>query len=274
MQFSKEAKQYILQCQLIELDEHANESKNCLEPVNVESQKELEYYLAQRRTVILNGLIMSSANDQTCIKKPKCLRLDGSEIEKINEAISLIQRHIDCGSLERVMQLLRKDAEISFEDYEEVIEPPTKRLITKKLNEIEARTSEYPFISAKQAADLLGDVNATNPSRLIAQLKKERKIIGFYFGNSSEIQIPAFQFNRSSLGVHKPVEKLCHTLDHLNDWGVYKWLTTYDEDLKCTPAQAISRPALEKDLLYLAGIFKSESTLRDSIFTSEENNAP
>jgi hypothetical protein len=72
--------------------------------------------------------------------------------------------------------------------------------------------------------------------------------------------------------VYKPVEKLCHILDELNDWGVYKWLTTHDEDLECTPAQAISRPELEEDLLYLAGVFKSESTLRGLNVTSVKND--
>lgn len=281
MQFSKESKQYILQCQLIALDDDRRESKDSLEPVIVKSKKEAQVHLNQGRTVILNGLVMSMMKGQTYLIKPETisqnLRLSSGDVERVNGAMRLIQRYIDHGSLDRMVKLLQIDAEKSFCDFKEAVglisnTNDTHYLIAKDLKEIEARTNKYPLIPAKQAAIFLGEVNITNPSRLVAKLKKELKIIGFYFGNSRKIQIPAFQFDMINLGVYKPVEKLCHILDELNDWGVYKWLTTHDEDLECTPAQAISRPELEEDLLYLAGVFKSESTLRGLNVTSAKND--
>ncbi len=281
MQFSKESKQYILQCQLIALDGDRRESKDSLEPVIVKSKKEAQVHLNQGRTVILNGLVMSMMKGQTYLIKPETisqnLRLSSGDVERVNSAMRFIQRYIDHGSLDHMVKLLRVDAEKSFCDFKEAVglsanTNDTHYLIAEDLKEIEARTNKYPLIPAKQAAIFLGEVNITNPSRLVAKLKKELKIIGFYFGNSRKIQIPAFQFDMINLGVYKPVEKLCHILDELNDWGVYKWLTTHDEDLECTPAQAISRPELEEDLLYLAGVFKSESTLRGLNVTSAKND--
>lgn len=280
MQFLKEAEKYILQCRLITLDEDKHEGRDSLETVIAQSEKEAQLYLAQGRTVILKGAPMSMVTLQTDNVKPEMinqsLRLSLGDIEKVNDVMRLIQRYIDNDSLDNMIQLLQKDAEKSFDDFKEAIRPhlnvdDTQHLIARKLNEIEAKKNEYPLVTAEQAAALFGEVDTSNPSRLVAKLKKELKIIGFYFGNSHNIQIPAFQFDLARLGVHKPVSKLCHILDGLNDWGVYKWLTTHNADLECTPAQAISRPELEEDLLYLAGMFKSDSTLRDSNFVSQGN---
>lgn len=284
MQISKKTKRYILQYQLIALDEDKHESGGSLEPVIpviVKSKEEAQPYLTQGKTVILDGLTMSTVKGSTHVGKletmNQSLSLGSGDVKRIHDAMRIVQQYIDHGSLERMMQVLQKDFEKNFNDLKEAIKPhsnadDTQYLIAKSLNEIEARTSDYPLITAKQAAALYGEVSAVNSSRLITKLKKELKIIGFYFGNSRSIQIPAFQFDMVSLGVHKPVERLCHILDGLNDWGVYKWLTTHNDDLGCTPAQAINRPELAEDLLYLASIFKSESTLRDLTFVSKTNN--
>ncbi len=73
MQFSKESKQYILQCQLIALDGDRRESKDSLEPVIVKSKKEAQVHLNQGRTVILNGLVMSMMKGQAYLIKPETI---------------------------------------------------------------------------------------------------------------------------------------------------------------------------------------------------------
>ncbi|CCN40124.1 hypothetical protein VIBNIFTn2_120106 [Vibrio nigripulchritudo FTn2] len=212
--------------------------------------------------------IVPVVNDQVTI--------DSQDVSLVWGAMRALRHHISHGSLEHMVRILQDDAEKSFDDFKEAIKPhgradDTQYLIAKDLNDIEARTSDYPLTSAKHAAVLYGEMNSANPSRLVAKLKKEFKILGFYFGNSRNIQIPIFQFDTDSLGVYETVPKLCRIFDDLNDWGVYKWLTSFDEDLECTPAQAIRRPELEDDLLYLAGLFKSASTLRELSFVAEGN---
>jgi len=112
MQFTKEADQYILQCKLIALDGDKCESK---EPVTVQSEIEAQQHLAQERSVILNGLVMSTLKDQAHIVKPgtieQNLRLNSSDVEKVYGAMRIMQRYIDHGELDRMMQLLQKDAE-------------------------------------------------------------------------------------------------------------------------------------------------------------------
>ncbi|GLQ71238.1 hypothetical protein [Vibrio penaeicida] len=278
MHISKEAEQYILQCQLMAFDEEASESENTQGTVLAKSKSEARKLVEQGKTVIIDGKTMSKVEGRTYIGGSEAihqrLRLGRNDVEMMSGAMRVMQQYIDHGSLDRMLNLLQKDAESSFDDFKEAIKPhsnidETQYLIAKDLNEIEARAKDYPLIQAKQAATMFGELGAANPSRLVGKLKKEHKIIGFYFGNSRNIQIPVFQFDPINLGVYPPVEKLCRMLDGLNDWGVYKWLTTFDEDLECTPAQALSQPKLEGDLLYLAGLFKSESTLASLDFVAE-----
>ncbi|MEZ8651874.1 hypothetical protein AB6D92_23305 [Vibrio splendidus] len=284
MRISREAEQYILQCQLTALEEQEYENDDhdsIQEPVTVNSLREAKPLLDKGITVVLNGKHLTAKNGRVFAAPAhvinRSVKLGFEEAELVSGAMRVMEHHIAHGSVKHMYRLLQQDAQKSFDDFKEAIKPhtsadDTQYLIAKDLNEIEARAKNFPLITAKQASVLFGEVSAANPSRLVAKLKKEMKLLGFYFGNSRNIQIPAFQFDTERLGVYKPVERLCHIFDGLNDWGVYKWLTTHNDDLECTPAQAISRPELGEDLLYLAGLFKSQSTLRDLTFASEEQD--
>lgn len=140
--------------------------------------------------------------------------------------------------------------------------------IAKSLNAIEDRVQQFPLLTPKQASMFLGDLASRNPSRTVNKAKEDGSIFVFYFGNTRTAQIPAFQFNTESLGVYDVVPRLTKTLEGLNDWGVYSWFTTKSEDLDCTPAEAVSKPELYDELRYLAGLFKSDSTLRDLSFVA------
>lgn len=284
MRISREIEQYILQCQLtpVEEQEYVNDDHDCIqEPVIVNSMREAKTLLDKGINVVLDGKYLTSRGGRIFLSQPhminRSVKLGFEEAELVSGAMRVMEHHIAHGSIKHMYHLLQQDAQKSFDDFKDAIKlhtsaDDTQYLIAKDLNEIEARAKDFPLLTAKQAAILFGEVSAANPSRLVAKLKKESKLLGFYFGNSRNIQIPAFQFDTERLGVYKPVKKLCHIFDGLNDWGVYKWLTTYSDDLECTPAQALSRPELEEDLLYLAGLFKSQSTLRDLTFASEEQD--
>ncbi|EOA6542222.1 TPA: hypothetical protein ACGU7E_003450 [Vibrio vulnificus] len=140
--------------------------------------------------------------------------------------------------------------------------------IAKSLNAIEDRVQQFPLLTPKQASIFLGDLASRNPSRTVNKAKEEGNIFVFYFGNTRTAQIPAFQFNTENLGVYDVVPRLTKALEGLNDWGVYSWFTTKSEDLDCTPAEAVSKPELYDELRYLAGLFKSDSTLRDLSFVA------
>ncbi len=120
--------------------------------------------------------------------------------------------------------------------------------------------SKPKFISSQKAYEILGISGAENPSLELSKMKKDSKVLAFVFPPSPHIQIPDFQFNDK--GIHPIVPQLCKILDGLNDIGVYRWLNSYCEDLRCKPYQAIDHPFLHNDLIYLAGLFKSHSTLR------------
>ncbi len=164
MQYSKDAKQYILQCQLIALDKEKHGFESSLMPVFVKTKKEAKDYLSQGRTVVLNGLAISKTKGQTYNEKAaainQTIRLGKNDVEKINITMRLIQRYIDHGSLDRMMQLLKIDAEENFDHFKESIRlnlsaNDTQYLIAKNLNEIEAKLSEYPLVSVKQAVVFL-----------------------------------------------------------------------------------------------------------------------
>lgn len=142
----------------------------------------------------------------------------------------------------------------------------------KLLNEIEARVTDYPMCSPADAAKYLGELTATNPSRLVAKAKQEKRLFAFTFGNAKTVQIPTFQFNMHTLGVYDSVPRLCGILSNLNDWGVYQWLTTFSDDLEMTPAKALSEKSVWDDMYYLAGLFKSESTFRDLSYVAEKRD--
>jgi hypothetical protein len=183
--------------------------------------------------------------------------------------------HAHRGTLEHVNEILQKDAVQQFSEFKlKIKEQPateTQYLIARQLNRIEALTKEFPLVSAKQAVYLLGDLSATNPSRVINTAKQANRLFAFNFGDSKSTQVPVFQFDPEKLGVYKPVPELCRILDGLNDWGVYQWLTTTHDDLGCSPANALSRPEMEADLLFLAGLFKSDSTLRELSYTADNS---
>lgn len=148
MQVSKKADLYIFQCQLIALDEDNHETEDSLKPVLVKSKTEAQQFLAQGQTVIFDGLVMSRMKAQTHSGKPEMInqnvRLNSGDVEKVNDIMRLMQHHIRNGSLDRMTQLLLKDAEKNFDDFKVAVNPyssadETRYLIAKDLNEIEAK---------------------------------------------------------------------------------------------------------------------------------------
>lgn len=182
---------------------------------------------------------------------------------------------IQSGGIHELVMELEKKVDSDFlsfkEDLKQHAMDETQFCIAKSLNAIEERAKQFPLLSPKQAAILLGDIANKNPSRTINKAKEDGELFVFYFGNAKTAQIPSFQFNTNTLGVWEVIPKLVKTLGGLNDWGVYSWFTTESDDLGCTPAEAVSKPETYNDLRYLAGLFKSESTLRDLDFIAANN---
>lgn len=147
-----------------------------------------------------------------------------------------------------------------------------KDIMTAQLNNIKQRAIEFPLITPTDAVGFLGNITTKNPSEFILREKEKLQLFAFNFGDSESIEVPLFQFNPVNNAVYNVVPKLCRILNGLNDFGVYIWFTTVSDDLKCTPAEAIKNPELEDDLIFLAGLFYSNSQLSDLDFTVEKNN--
>lgn len=203
------------------------------------------------------------------IATPREIRGIGNELKRLSRVLAY---SIQSGGIHDLVNELEQRVDSDFlrfkEDLKQHAMDETQFSIANSLNEIEERTTQFPLFSPKQAAVLLGDVTSKNPSRTINKAKEDGELFVFYFGNTKTAQVPSFQFNTRTLGVWKIIPKLAKTLKGLNDWGVYSWFTTDSDDLGCTPAEAVSKPEAYDDLTYLAGLFKSESTLRDLNFVA------
>ncbi|MDO6706956.1 hypothetical protein [Photobacterium sp. 1_MG-2023] len=201
------------------------------------------------------------------------VRITAEEAESLKELSRNLLFYAQKGGLQHIVDLLERDAEQQFSDFKRRIKDHTSSetqfMIASALNEIEARTEQYPLLSASAATNLLGEFQASNPSRVISQASQARRLFAFNFGDAKTVQVPAFQFDTKHLGVWKAVPELCQTLNGLNDWGVYQWLTSVSDDLGCTPAEALQKPELEADLLYLASLYKADSTFNDLSYTAD-----
>lgn len=228
-----------------------------------------------------NTLVMLSLATKEAKERIHRLRKSGSSIDltlgqdrqKAEIALQAFQLVASKGDLAELLGNVVQAAEEKFIDLKGQLKTQRASLaqlaIAQQLNEIETRTENYPLLSAKDAAKLYGDFRSTNPSRVVSNAKQANEIFAFNFGNSKNVQVPAFQF-KPQLGVYAAVPKLCRILSGLNDWGVYHWFTSEAEDLGCTPADALAKPDLEGDLLYLAGLFKNDSTFRSLSFESDQ----
>lgn len=189
-----------------------------------------------------------------------------SHLSRMNR---MLAHHLQQGDVGWLLDELEQKAGQEFMQFKEAIKPhnsdQTQFDIAQSLNDIEERIEDYPLLTPKQAAVLMGEMNSKNPSRVINTAREQGNILVFYFGDSKTAQIPAFQFKPGAqgFGSWEVMPKLINILKGVHDWGVYSWFTTENEDLGCTPADAIGDPGRTSDLLYLAGLLKSESTLRD-----------
>ncbi len=198
-----------------------------------------------------------------------------NENHEIANILRLVTNLSNQGMLKQANHALEKVLQQSFFDLKEAIgrrkASEIQYLIAKQLNDIEALTSHYPLLTAKQATAMLGDLSARSVSRTINTACQEGRLFVFYFGDAKNAQIPEFQFNVETLGVHEVVPRLCKVLRGINDWAVYKWFSSYSEDLGCTPANAIERKECWDDLVYLAGIFASSCNLRELNYVARDS---
>ncbi|WP_052125078.1 hypothetical protein [Vibrio sinaloensis] len=138
----------------------------------------------------------------------------------------------------------------------------------------EEETKRFPLLTETQAAKYLGGAASTNPSAFLLKAKQEKQLFVFYFDDPDVALIPEFQFNPSTHTIYPSVPRLCQLLEGLNDYGVYIWLIHHDEDLGASPAEVLGtteNEQLQDDLFYLAGLFKSESTLQQLNFIAEDS---
>jgi len=208
------------------------------------------------------------------LKTSVVFETDANLEEWVDRLYFAIKSRIENDGIETLAKDLEKDLEVDFNEFKKSVKPhsmsETQYVLAQSLNAIEKRVAEFPLVSPKEAAMLMGEVNSTNASRTISAARDQKRIFAFTFGDSKATQVPAFQFNATALKVWQPVPELAQILSGLNDWGVYSWFTTHNYDLECTPAEALGRPDLYEDLVYLAGLFKSESTLAHLSFIAED----
>ena len=137
---------------------------------------------------------------------------------------------------------------------------------------LDERITQFPLVSLEEAVCLLGYRDDEDALHLVNEAKKNHQLFAFnFFNDGKPVGIPLFQIDFDKAQVFAVVPKLCAMLSQLNDIGVYCWLTSFDEDLGCTPAEAFQNPEKEDTLMYLAGLFVSDSTLRNLDFTAESN---
>ncbi len=196
---------------------------------------------------------------------------DEFPLERHLELMQLFSQH---GELSELTKLAEDLAENKLLDFKQSVKSkhysPAEYEIVQQLNAIEDKVYEYPLITPKEATRLLGMFSATNPSRDIAHLVKSQKLFGFSFGETKTLQIPAFQFNTSDFKIWEPVSRLCGLLGDLNDWAVYDWMTTFDDDLETTPALALQEPDKYADLIDLAGLYRNENKHAHLSYTAEK----
>lgn len=167
------------------------------------------------------------------------------------------------GKLDNFLNLAENHAESLLMEFKRTVKSsgysPAQYGLVQTLNAIEKKVDDFPLVTPRQATKLLGMFASTNPSRDIGRLINENKLFGFSFGESKVLQLPAFQFNTAELKPWVPVSRLCELLHELNDWAVYDWMTTYNEDLGTTPAHALAIPDLYDDLIDIAGLYRNEN---------------
>lgn len=198
-----------------------------------------------------------------------------NENHEIANILRLVTNLSNQGMLKQANHALEEVFQQSFFDLKETVgrrkASEVQYLIAKQLNDIETLASQYPLLTAKQATAMFGDLSTRSVSRTINTACQEDRLFVFYFGDAKNAQIPEFQFNVETLGVHEVVPRLCKVLKGINDWAVYKWFSSYSEDLGCTPANAIERKERWDDLVYLAGIFASSCNLRDLNYVARDS---
>lgn len=68
------------------------------------------------------------------------------------------------------------------------------------------------------------------------------------------------------------IPRLCELFGELNDWAVFHWFTTFNEDLGMTPATALKEASRHGELLELAGLYVNESQCKHLSFSIDGND--
>lgn len=209
----------------------------------------------------------------TTFNKTSVLNVD--ESRDLTQVMALIECYASQGDLAHLVETMELDLEQRLQDFKDVIKnyrySSEQYALTQQLNEIESRVEHFPLLAPKQACLLMGDMSPSNPSRNIDKFKKDGRLLVFSFGDTKKAQIPAFQFDIEHQTLWPAIPRLCTLFSTLSDWGVYQWFTTFDEDLQCSPADALSQPEKLDDLLDVAGLFLNTSQLRELSFTAQKN---
>lgn len=113
---------------------------------------------------------------------------------------------------------------------------------------------QYDVLKQKDVFSLLKVKPDSSPSRAMKSLISDNKMFCVtYKTQGAQVGYPAFQFDVSR-GKIKPI--IARVLDKLagkySDWDLAFWFNTYDDDLECTPIQAIDKPNLRSMLVEIA----------------------
>ena len=207
--------------------------------------------------------------------EPVQLEIHAAEAQ-MSRILELTERFSQNGELADFLNLAEEHAEHGLLEFKRSVKKssysPAQYELVQTLNTIEKKITEFPLVTPKQATQLLGMFASSNPSRDIGKLVKQNKLFGFSFGESKVLQLPAFQFDDKELKAWPPVNRLCELLSNLNDWAVYDWLTTDNDDLGTTPAEALKRPDLYDDLLDIAGLYRNENKHAHLSFNVKEDS--
>ncbi|QCZ95443.1 hypothetical protein [Salinimonas iocasae] len=195
---------------------------------------------------------------------------------QMSRILELTELFAQSGELDHFLSMAEEHAEHSLMEFKRSVKArnysPAQYELVQALNTIEKKVTDFPLVTPKQATQLLGMFASSNPSRDIGKLVKENKLLGFSFGEAKVLQLPAFQIDDKKLKVWPPVHRLCELLSGLNDWAVYDWLTTDNDDLGTTPADALKRSELYDDLLDVAGLFLNENKHAHLSFSVKEDS--
>ena len=195
---------------------------------------------------------------------------------QMSRILELTELFAQSGELDHFLSMAEEHAEHSLMEFKRSVKArnysPAQYELVQALNTIEKKVTEFPLVTPKQATTLLGMFASSNPSRDIGKLVKQNKLLGFSFGEAKVLQLPAFQIDDKELKVWPPVHRICELLSNLNDWAVYDWLTTDNDDLGTTPADALKRAELYDDLLDVAGLFRNENKHAHLSFSEKEGS--